>query len=120
MPDIKLSNGKKIPFLKKIDGFEIAKKISQSLSKEACVMSVNGALKDLSFTINDGGVTKTPLTFAGSTGNITLTGNTTITGNLSITGEFENTSSVIITVDDVFVKVNTGISEVDAGLIVKT
>ena len=52
MPDIKLSNGKKIPFSKKIDGFEIAKKISQSLSKEACVMSVNGALKDLSFTIN--------------------------------------------------------------------
>ncbi len=76
--------------------------------------------KDLSFTINDGGVTKTPLTFAGSTGNITLTGNTTITGNLSITGEFENTSSGIITVDDAFVKVNTGNSEVDAGLIVET
>jgi len=76
--------------------------------------------KDLSFTINDGGVTKTPLAFAGATGNITLTGNTTITGNLSITGEFENTSSGVITVDDAFVKVNTGNSEVDAGLIVET
>ena len=76
--------------------------------------------KDLSFTINDGGVTKTPLSFAGSTGNITLTGNTTITGNLSITGEFENTSSGIITVDDAFIKVNTGNSEVDAGIIVET
>lgn len=76
--------------------------------------------KDLSFTINDGGVTKTPLSFAGATGNITLTGNTTITGNLSITGEFENTSSGVITVDDAFVKVNTGNSEVDAGLIVET
>ncbi len=76
--------------------------------------------KDLSFTINDGGVTKTPLAFTGSTGAITLTGNTTITGNLSITGEFENTSSGIITVDDAFVKVNTGNSEVDAGLIVET
>jgi len=76
--------------------------------------------KDLSFTINDGGVTKTPLAFAGDTGNITLTGNTTITGNLSITGEFENTSSGVITVDDAFVKVNTGNSEVDAGLIVET
>jgi len=52
MPDIKLSDGKKIPFLKKIDGFEIAKKISQSLFKEACVMSVDGVLKDLSFSIN--------------------------------------------------------------------
>jgi hypothetical protein len=76
--------------------------------------------KDLSFTINDGGVTKTPLTFTGATGAIGITGNVTITGNLSITGEFENTSSGIITVDDAFVKVNTGNSEVDAGLIVET
>ena len=52
MPDIKLLDGKKIPFSKKIDGFEIVNKISKSLAKEACVMSVNGELKDLSFTIN--------------------------------------------------------------------
>jgi hypothetical protein len=76
--------------------------------------------KDLSFTVNDGGVTKTPLTFTGSTGAIGITGNVTITGNLSITGEFENTSSGVITVDDAFIKVNTGNSEVDAGIIVET
>ena len=52
MPDIKLSDGKKISFSKKIDGFEIANKISKSLAKDACVMSVEGELKDLSFTIN--------------------------------------------------------------------
>ncbi len=52
MPDIKLSDGKKIPFSKKIDGFEIANKISKSLAKEACIMSVDGELKDLSFQIN--------------------------------------------------------------------
>ena len=52
MPDIKLSDGKKIPFSKKIDGFEIANKISKSLAKDACVMSVDGELKDLSFSIN--------------------------------------------------------------------
>ena len=52
MPDIKLLDGKKIPFSKKIDGFEIANKISKSLSKEACVMSVDGELKDLSFSID--------------------------------------------------------------------
>ncbi len=51
MPDIKLSDGKKIPFVKNIDGFEIANKISKSLAKEACVMSVDGELKDLSFLI---------------------------------------------------------------------
>ena len=52
MPHIKLSDGKKISFEEKIDGFEIANKISKSLAKEACVMSVNGELKDLSFSIN--------------------------------------------------------------------
>ena len=51
MPNIKLLDGKKIPFSKKIDGFEISNKISKSLTKEACIMSVNGELKDLSFSI---------------------------------------------------------------------
>ena len=52
MPDIKLLDGKKIPFSKKINGFEITNKISSSLAKEACIMSVDGELKDLSFSIN--------------------------------------------------------------------
>jgi threonyl-tRNA synthetase len=53
MPDIKLPDGKKIPFSKTIDGFEIANKISKSLAKDACIMSVDGELKDLSFVINN-------------------------------------------------------------------
>ncbi len=52
MPDIKLPDGKKISFKDKIDGFEISKKISKSLAKEACIMEVNGELKDLSFSIS--------------------------------------------------------------------
>ena len=52
MPDIKLPDGKKIPFTQKIDGFEISKKISKSLAKEACIMKVNGELKDLNFSID--------------------------------------------------------------------
>ena len=52
MPDIKLPDGKKIPFTKKIDGFEISKKISKSLAKDACIMNVDGELKDLSFSID--------------------------------------------------------------------
>ena len=51
MPNIILPDGKKIPFSKKIDGFEIANKISKSLSKQALIMSVDGELKDLSFEI---------------------------------------------------------------------
>ena len=52
MPVIKLPDGKTVPFSKTIDGFEIAKKISKSLTKDACIMSVNGELKDLSFSID--------------------------------------------------------------------
>jgi len=52
MPDIKLPDGKKVKFSDHINGFELAKKISKSLSKEACVMNVNGELKDLSYSIN--------------------------------------------------------------------
>ena len=76
--------------------------------------------KDLSFTINDGGVTKTPLAFTGATGAIALTGDVTITGNLNITGEYNSSVSNVSTYDDAFIKVNTGNSEADAGMIVET
>jgi len=52
MPEIKLSDGKKISFSKTTNGLEIAKKISQTLAKDACIVSVNGELKDLSFPIS--------------------------------------------------------------------
>ena len=51
MPNIKLPDGKKIPFSEKIDGFEIAKKISKTLEKNALIMEVDGELKDLSYQI---------------------------------------------------------------------
>ena len=52
MPLIKLLDGKKINFEKAIDGFEIVKRISKSLEKDALIMMVNGKPKDLSFEIN--------------------------------------------------------------------
>jgi len=51
MPNILLLDGKKISFEKSIDGFELVKKISKSLEKDALIMSVDGELKDLSFQI---------------------------------------------------------------------
>ena len=48
MPKIKLPDGKNLVFNEKVTGFDISEKISQSLSKQALVMSVNGELKDLS------------------------------------------------------------------------
>ena len=51
MPNITLPDGKKINFKKNVTGFEIAEKISKSLSKQALIISVDGELKDLSFSI---------------------------------------------------------------------
>ena len=51
MPNITLPDGKKINFKNKISGIEIAEKISKSLSKQALIISVDGALKDLNFKI---------------------------------------------------------------------
>ena len=51
MPNIQLLDGKKIPFDKKINGFDLIKKISKSLEKKALIMEVDGNLKDLSFDI---------------------------------------------------------------------
>ena len=76
--------------------------------------------KDMKFTVNDGGVTKTPLTLTGADGGIDMTGDLTITGNLTISGEFEKSGSNINVVDDAFLKLNTGNSEVDSGLIIET
>ena len=58
MPDIKLLDGKKIPFTKSINGFELAKKISKTLEKEALIMKVDGELKDLSYQIKNNSVVK--------------------------------------------------------------
>ena len=51
MPQIQLLDGKKIPFSKSINGFDLTKKISKSLEKTALIMEVNGQLKDLSYEI---------------------------------------------------------------------
>jgi len=51
MPQIQLLGGKKIPFTKSINGFDLTKKISKSLEKIALIMEVDGQLKDLSHEI---------------------------------------------------------------------
>ena len=70
--------------------------------------------KDIIFTVNDAGTTKTAFTITGSTGDVT------VAGNLNVTGAYNYTSSEIVEHSDAFLKVNTGGSEADAGLIVET
>ena len=94
--------------------------LQQTISSGNVIVAQTRQDKDLSFTINDGGTTKTPMKFTGTTGAIGLTGDVTITGNLNITGEYNSSVSNISTYDDAFLKVNTGNSEADAGLIVET
>jgi hypothetical protein len=74
----------------------------------------------MSFTINDGGSTVTPLKFTGSTGAVTIVGNVDITGTLTVSGEYDAKSVNINTYDDAFIKLNNGNSETDSGLIVET
>ena len=51
MLEVQLLDGKKIPFTKSINGFDLTKKIGKSLEKSALIMEVNGELKDLSHSI---------------------------------------------------------------------
>ncbi len=51
MPNITLPDGKKLSFKSAVTGYEVAEKISKSLSKQALIVSVDGELKDLSFSI---------------------------------------------------------------------
>src|SRR6056300_1187598 len=97
-----------------------AQELSITVTSNNVTIAQTSQDKDLSFTINDGGVTKTPLAFTGASGDIALTGDVTITGNLNISGEYNSSVSNISTYDDAFIKVNSGNSEVDAGLIVET
>jgi hypothetical protein len=91
-----------------------AQELSITVSSNDVTFAQTSEDKDLKFTVNNGGSTKTIMTMDGSTGNIT------IDGNLNITGEYNSSVSNVSTYDDAFIKVNTGNSEVDAGLIVET
>jgi threonyl-tRNA synthetase len=51
MPTITLPDGKNIEFPKEVTGLDVAEKISKSLLKQALIMSVDGELKDLYFSI---------------------------------------------------------------------
>ena len=51
MPNITLPDGKQLSFSESLTGFQLAEKISKSLSKQALIISVDGQLKDLEFKI---------------------------------------------------------------------
>ena len=97
-----------------------AQELTVTVSSNDVTVAQTSQDKDLKFTVNDGGVTKTPLQLTGADGGVDITGDLTIVGNLNVSGAYNYTSSNIVEHSDTFLKVNAGGSEADAGLIVET
>ena len=97
-----------------------SQELTISVSSNDVTVAQTSQDKDLKFTVNDGGVTKTPLQLTGADGGVDITGDLTITGNLNVSGAYNYTSSDIVEHSDTFLKVNAGGGEADAGLIVET
>jgi hypothetical protein len=97
-----------------------AQELTVTISSNDVTVAQTSQDKDLKFTVNDGGVTKTPLQLTGADGGIDMVGDLTITGNLNVSGAYNYTSSNIVQHADTYLKVNAGGGDVDAGLIVET
>jgi len=97
-----------------------SQELSITVSSNNVTVAQSSQDKDLKFTINDGGVTKTPLQLTGADGGVDISGDVTITGNLNVSGAYNYTSSDVVQHTDAFLKVNAGGGEADAGLIVET
>jgi hypothetical protein len=97
-----------------------AQELTISVSSNDVTVAQTSQDKDLKFTVNDGGVTKTPLQLTGADGGIDITGDVTITGNLTISGSYDKSSVDVSTYVDAFIGVNEGNgTDVNGGLIVE-
>jgi len=80
-----------------------AQELSITVSSNDVTVAQTSQDKDLKFTVNDGGVTKTPLQLTGADGGIDITGDVTITGNLTISGSYDKSSVDVSTYVDAFI-----------------
>ena len=97
-----------------------AQELTITVSSNDVTVAQTSQDKDLKFTVNDGGVTKTPLQLTGADGGIDITGDVTITGNLTISGSYDKSSVDVSTYVDAFIGLNEGnASNVDGGLILE-
>ena len=97
-----------------------AQELSITVASNDVTIAQTSLDKDLKFTVNDGGVTKTPLQLTGADGGVDITGDVTITGNLTISGSYDKSSVDVSTYVDAFVGLNEGNNtNVDGGLIVE-
>jgi hypothetical protein len=86
---------------------------------------------DIDIQVNNNGSTITPIKIDAANGRVgiftssptvpfEITGDVRIVGNLSVSGEYANTTSNINVIDDNWLKLNTGNSQADAGIIAET
>tara|TARA_Y100001937_G_scaffold73322_1_gene99695 strand:- start:2962 stop:4377 length:1416 start_codon:yes stop_codon:yes gene_type:complete len=97
-----------------------AQELTISVSSNNVTLAQTSEDKDFTISTNTGGTQTNRLAITGASGAMAITGDVTITGNLNISGEYNSSVSNVSTYDDAFIKVNSGNSEVDAGLIVET
>ena len=108
-----------------------AQEFSITVSSSNVTMAQVSSDKDLSITVNDGGVTKTSVFVDSSSAYVgiwnttpaaplDITGDVKITGNLSITGEYTQLSSAINLIEGAYIKLNSGNAETNSGVIVET
>ena len=86
--------------------------ITMSLSDDDLTIAQTTLNKNIAFTVNDGGVTKTLATFTGATGllELPLCGDVVIKGNLQVDGDTVTTNVSTITVEDNIIELNRNIS----------
>jgi len=97
-----------------------AQDLSITVSANNVTLAQTSQDKDIKITTNTGGTQTDRLAITGATGAMAITGDVTITGNLNISGEYNSSVSNVSTYDDAFIKMNSGNSEADSGMIVET
>ena len=93
--------------------------ITMSLSSDDFTIAQTTQDKDIIFTVNDGGATKTPMTIQGSTGRVVFDSDAindlVVNGNLEVKGTQTILNTSILSVEDNIIELNRNISS-NAGM----
>ena len=93
--------------------------ITMSLSSDDFTIAQTTQDKDIIFTVNDGGATKTPMTIQGSTGRVVFDSDAindlVVNGNLEVKGTQTILNTSILSVEDNMIELNRNISS-NAGM----
>jgi len=93
--------------------------VTMTLSSDNFTIAQTTQDKDILFTVDDGGITKTPITIQGSTGRVifsdTAINDLTVNGNLQVKGTQTIFNTTTMTIEDNIIELNRNISS-NAGM----